>query len=255
MIRVTATQYLGHAGALVHRIGASQSEAIRSAAAFFAASIAAGRVVHMFGSGHSVLPVMDIFPRYGGYAGFHPLQDPRLMWIAPTGPGGAPELLWLERQEGYIRHFLQSFDLHPADSMLVFSHGGLNAAPVEAAQYARERGLKVVAVTSLQNHGSRRAVHSSGRKLADWADVAIDNCCPPEDAVVTIPGVTGPVAATSTLAAVCIAMALVAETAAQLAALGHFVRPFVSPNVTDAPPDTNDQVYAEYRRRVRGLRA
>jgi uncharacterized phosphosugar-binding protein len=251
---MSATQYFDKASAVLRRIEETQLDQIRAAGSLFAEVIAAGRLVHMFGSGHSVIPVMDIFPRYGAYPGFHPIQDPRLMWIGATGPGGAPELLWLERREGYVRHFLESFVLDPSDAMLVFSHGGLNAAPVEVAQIAREKGLKTVVVTSVQNHRTRQATHSTGKKLADWGDIVIDNCCPPDDAVVAVPGVTGPVAATSTLAAVYISMALVAETASQLAIRGHHVRPFVSPNVTEAPPDNNDRVYAEYRQRIRGIR-
>lgn len=251
---MSAKQYFDRASAILTKIASTQTPKIVEAAGYFADSIAAGRVVHLYGSGHSVLPVQDIFPRYGGYVGWHPLQDPRLMWMAPTGPGGAPELLWLERQEGYVEHFLRSFDLQPQDSMLVFSHGGLNAAPLEVARHAREKGLKVVVVTSMENYRTRASTHSSGKKMADFAHVAIDNCCPPEDAVVSVEGVTGPVGASSTLAAVSIAMALVSETAAQLAARGIHVRPFVSPNVTDAPKDTNDRVYDLYRERVRGLR-
>lgn len=251
---MSAGKYFEKATELMKRISATQTPGIVKAAGFFADSIAAGRVVHMYGSGHSVIPVMDVFPRYGSYVGWHPLQDPRLMWYAPTGPGGAPELLWLERQEGYAEIFLRSFDLQPRDSLLVFSHGGLNAAPMEVAKVAREKGLKVVAVTSVENYNTRAATHSTGKKLADFADVVLDNCCPPEDAVVEVPGITGPVGACSTLAAVSIAMALVAETAAQLSERGIIVRPFVSPNVTDAPRDNNDQVYALYRQLVRGIR-
>ena len=90
-----------------------------------ATAIAAGKRAYLFGSGHSVIPVMDIFPRYGSFVGFFPLYDPRLMWHNVVGPGGARELLWLERREGYVANFLQSFALEPGDAMMVFSHGGL----------------------------------------------------------------------------------------------------------------------------------
>lgn len=62
--------------------------------------------------------------------------------------------------------------------MIVFSHGGLNAAPIEAAMYARGRGLKVIAITSGDNYKSAKATHSSGNKPGDLADILIDNCCP-----------------------------------------------------------------------------
>ena len=138
-------------------------------------SIASRGLVHVFGSGPSVIPALDIFPRYGSYVGFHPLLDPRLMWFNVVGPGGAPELLWLERQEGYIKVFLRGHKLRKEDSMLLFSHGGLNAAAIEMALEAKQQGLSIIAVTSVENYKGSTATHSTGKKLADIADVVIDN--------------------------------------------------------------------------------
>ncbi len=218
---------------------------IEKAGEMFAAAIAAGKRVYLFGSGHSVIPVMDIFPRYGSFIGFYPLYDPRLMWHNVIGPGGARELLWLERREGYIAQFLQSFSLEPGDCMLVFSHGGLNAAPIEAALYARERGLKVVTVSSHANRGIAQVTHSSGKQLPDTADIAIDNCVAPEDAQVNV-GRLEKVAAGSTMAAVFIAMSLVAETGSRLAARGFASPTFVSPNVEGIAKDHNLRVFDAY---------
>jgi uncharacterized phosphosugar-binding protein len=170
------------------------------------------------------------------------------MWSEVLGSGGVRQLLKLERTEGYVQEFLSGFKFEPIDTMVVYSHGGLNAAPVEVALHARSLGLKVVAVTSLANARAARPTHSSGKKLSDLGDVVIDNCCPPEDAVVDVGGV--PVAGSSTLAVVAISMALVAEVAAQLAARGIRVRPFVSPNVATVSPDNNRKVFDDYIRKV-----
>lgn len=223
---------------------------IRKAATIMADSIANGKLVHLFGSGHSVIPVLDVFPRYGSYIGFHPIMDPRLMWTSVVGPGGARELLWLEREEGYIANFLQSIQFVKGDTMIIFSHGGLNAAPVEAAIYARERGVSVVAVTSGENYRLAQATHSSGKKLGDLADVIIDNCVPLQDALISIPGLSEPVAAGSTLAVVAISMAIVAEVARQLVERGHKLSVFVSPNVTGVGSDHNKQVFLDYERSI-----
>lgn len=242
--------YFSKASALLERIATTQKANIAQAANIMADSIGAGKLVHLFGSGHSVIPVLDIFPRYGSYVGYHPMMDPRLMWTSVVGPGGARELLWLERKEGYIRNFLQSFTFDPADSIIVFSHGGLNAAPVEVAIFAKEHGLKVIAVTSGENYHAARATHSSGKKLGDLADVLIDNCVPLEDALVKIEGLNEPVAAGSTLAVVAISMALVAETARILAERGHKLSVFVSPNVSNVPPDHNEDVFRRYEKAI-----
>lgn len=249
LLCMSANDYLVEAGNLIEKIRTTQMEAIQKAAKAMASSIAAGRAVHLFGSGHSVIPVLDIFPRYGSYPGFHPVMDPRLMWFSITGPGGARELLWLEREEGYVKNVLLSHHLDPRDTMLVFSHGGMNAAPVEMALGAKEKGLTVVAVTSMSNRAINTPSHSSGKALADAADIVIDNCSPPEDALVAIDGLKGKVAASSTLTAVAISMSLVAETAAELAKANALPeRVFVSPNVQGVPKSNNEEVFRDYER-------
>jgi len=227
----------------------TQVEKIQQAGEAVATTIASGGLAWLFGSGHSVIPVMDVFPRYGSFVGFVPLYDPRLMWSNVVGPGGARELLWIERREGYAPVFLQSYALRRGDSFVVFSHGGLNAAPIEAALYAKERGLTVITVSSLANAAAARATHSSGRKLSDVADIAIDNCVAPEDSQVDI-GRPEKVAAGSTMAVVYVAMTLVAETGARLVARGHQPTTFVSPNVPGIAPDHNPRVFEAYARRL-----
>ena len=239
---MSANTYYEKISEVLAKIHTTQQKQIEKAGEAMATAIAAGNRVYLFGSGHSVIPVMDIFPRYGSFVGFFPLYDPRLMWSNVVGPGGARELLWLERREGYIEVFLQSYPLQPGDVMLVFSHGGMNAAPIEAAQYAKKKGLTVVTVSSLENAKVAKATHSTGQKLSDVADIAIDNCVPPEDALVDI-GRPENVAAGSTMAVVFVAMSLVAETGARLAAKGHRLVTFVSPNVPGIEKDHNFRVF------------
>lgn len=223
---------------VIERIRSTQSATIQQAGRMLAEVIAAGHLVHLFGSGHSVIPVLDIFPRYGSYPGFHPLIDPRLMWSNVLGPGGVKELLWLERREGYARIILESQPVQAGDAMVVFSHGGMNAVPVEMAAECRRRGLKVVAVTCAANRP----------RLAQHADLVIDNCVPPEDALVPIEGWEHKVAAGSTAAVIVISMALTAEVARELSLRGMKPPVFVSPNVAGVKPDHNLRVFEEYAR-------
>lgn len=244
---MSATEYFQKAAQLMEKIQTTQLDNIQRAAKVCAASIAAGRAVHLFGSGHSVIPVLDMFPRYGSYVGFHPIMDAHLMWFSVTGSGGARELLWLERAEGYIEQVLLSHHLDPRDSIIVYSHGGLNAAPVEMALAAKNRGLTVIAVTSVANRALNKPRHSSGKSLHDVADIVLDNCCPPEDALVEVKGRPEKVGASSTLAAVIISMALLSETTAELVRVGKTPeRIFVSPNVPGVPKDNNLQVFRDF---------
>jgi uncharacterized phosphosugar-binding protein len=244
---MSAQQYLDSITEIIATIRTTQKEKIEAAGEVLANSISSGGRAYLFGSGHSVIPVLDIFPRYGSFVGFYPIYDPRLMWFNIVGPGGARELLWLEQQEGYAPVILASYDLQPRDSILIFSHGGLNAAPVEMAMATREKGLKVISVSSHQNYGRAKAIHSSQKKLADVSDIAIDNCVPAEDALVAADGMAEKFAAGSTVAAVSIAMALVAEVGVRLVRGGKRPFTFVSPNV-GLPRDHNERVFQEYVR-------
>lgn len=245
---MSAETYFAEAQKVYDRIRSTQIGNIRKAAQFGADSISQGGLVHLFGSGHSVIPVMDVFPRYGSFAGFHPLMDARLMWTQVLGSGGVRELLRLERTEGYVSTFLSNFKFEPVDTMVVYSHGGMNAAGIDVALHAKSLGLKVIAITSLDNAKITKATHSSGKRLCDLGDVVIDNCCPPRDSLVDVAGI--PVAASSTLAVIAISMALTAELAAELAKRGVKFRAFVSPNVTSVGPENNRQVFDEYIARV-----
>ena len=242
---MAALDYLNNIQEILERIKTKEIEKIKRAAEIMAETIEKEGRVYTFGSGHSVIPVLDIFPRYGSFVGFFPLYDPRLMWFNVIGPGGARELLWLERQEGYARVFLQSYPLEPQDCMLVFSHGGLNTAPIEVALEAKEKGLKVVCVSSLENAQIAPRTHPSGKMLSDIADIAIDNCVPPEDALVDV-GRIEKVAAGSTVAAVTIAMSLVAEIGSILAKKGKLPPTFVSPNVKGVEKDHLQKVYQAF---------
>lgn len=245
---MSAHVYLTRAAELIETIDRSQGETLEAAARVMADSVASGGLVNLFGSGHSVLPVMDVFPRYGSFPAFRPLVDSRLSWFNVLGSGGVSELLWLERIEGYIEQFLKNYPMDERDCMVVYSHGGLNAAGVEVALYARARGLKVIAVTSVANLSINKPTHSSGKRLVDLADIVIDNCVAPQDSMVEIDGWGAPVAAGSTLSVVAITMALTAELAAELARRAITLPTFVSPNNPNVPPDNNDRVFAEYRR-------
>lgn len=245
---MSAERYQQRITEVLDTIWRTQLARIQHAADWMADCIHGGGLVHLFGSGHSVLPVLDIFPRYGSFPGFHPIMDSRLMWTNVIGSGGAKGVLWLERREGYASVLFENEPIRAGDVMLVFSHGGLNAAAIEMVMGAHARHLKTVAVTSMDNQERRDATHSSGRKLSEVADLVIDNCVPAEDALISIEGWPAPVAAGSTVAFVTIAMALVAEVAAGLATRGMKPPVFVSPNVPGLSPDDNSQVFAAYEK-------
>ncbi|MBX3065001.1 MAG: sugar isomerase domain-containing protein [Anaerolineae bacterium] len=253
---MTADQYLLKGIELLEKVRTTQAGNIQKAAQAMAASIAVGRAVHMFGSGHSVIPVLDMFPRYGSYVGFHPIMDARLQWQNVTGSGGAQELIWLERQEGYMEVVMRSHKhkLDSRDCMLLYSHSGMNAASIDLALIAKAQGLTVIAVTCGPNSAVNKPTHSSGKPLHAIADIVIDNCSPVEDAIISVDGMKGNVAASSTLTFIAITQALLAEVTTELGKQGKLPpRAFVSPNVADVPKDNNMQVFVDYDAWVESL--
>ena len=180
---MSATTFLSAISALTQRIHETQLENIQRAAGHIADSIAVGRMVHLFGAGHSAIPVMEAFPRIGGFVGFHPLIELPLSFNGQViGQMGMHQASFLERTRGYADAILANYALDARDSMIVFSHSGINALPVEMAHAGQQRGLKVITVSSLAHSLAQEVRHPAGR-LSDNADVVIDNCVPEGDSV------------------------------------------------------------------------
>jgi uncharacterized phosphosugar-binding protein len=248
-----STPFVDAAKALLTRIQETQAAAIANASKLCADAIAGGRLVHLFGSGHSRIPVEEMFPRYGSYPGFNPIVELSMTFHTQVvGANGQRQAMFIERTEGLADAILANYRLEPPDVMIVFSVGGLTAVPIEIAQGARSRGLPVVAVTSVEHSLQGTPAHSSGTRLLDHADVVIDLCTPPGDALVTIEGLETPVAPGSTIAAVAIANELKAETAALLVERGAMPPVLTSPALVGAERSRQlfDEAYAEHARRV-----
>jgi uncharacterized phosphosugar-binding protein len=252
-MRVHFTPFLDAASSLLTRIEETQAEALAEASRLCADAIAAGRLVHLFGSGHSHIPVEEMFPRYGSYPGFNPIVELSLTFHTQVvGANGQRQAMFIERVEGLAETILANFELRPPDVMIVFSVGGLTAVPIEMARGARRRGLPVVAVTSVEHSLGSSPTHSSGTRLLDHADVVIDLCTPPGDALVRIDGLETPVGPGSTIAAVAIANEIKSQTAALLVE-----REAMPPVLTSAAlvgPERSrqsfDDAYAEHARRA-----
>ena len=248
-----STPFLDAASSLLTRIAETQAAAIAEASGVCADAIGAGHLVHLFGSGHSRIPVEEMFPRYGSYPGFNPIVELSMTFHTQVvGANGQRQAMFIERTEGLAEAILANYRLEPPDAMIVFSAGGLSAVPIEMAQGAQRRGLALVAVTSVQHSVAAEPGHSSGTRLLDHADVVIDLCTPPGDALVTVDGLDTPVGPGSTIAAVAIANELKAATAALLVE-----RDAMPPVLTSAAlvgrersERLFDEAYAEHARRV-----
>jgi uncharacterized phosphosugar-binding protein len=244
--------YLDAARALLDRLEGQDEGLVRSSE-LCADAIAAGRLVHLFGTGHSRIPVEEMFPRYGSYPGFNPIVELSMTFHTQVvGANGQRQAMFIERTEGLAGAILANFDLRPPDAMIVFSHGGTTAVPIEMAMGAKARGLPVIAVTSVAQSLASEPEHSSGTRLLDHADVVLDLCTPPGDALIEVEGVTTPVGPGSSLAAVVLVNELKVRTAELLAARGALPPVLTSAAVVGAEESRRlfDAAYADHARRL-----
>lgn len=251
-----AKEWLGNAREVMDRIEGTQSEAIRAAAELMADSIEEERWVHTFGCGHATLPVEEMYPRIGGFVGFHPMIElPLTFFTHITGEMGIHQFLFLERAEGYGREIMRSYTFDERDTMWIFSHSGINPVNIDVALRAKELGMRVVVTGSSEAFSDKEARHSSGKKVFDLADVVIDSCVPAVDASVDLKDHGDKVGPVSTLAFVTVVWMTITTVAEILADRGVTLYIHPSHNV---PGDTTahdrlDAALRKYKERSAGI--
>ncbi len=191
-----------------------QEAIIQEVAQLFAKSILDGRMVHLFGSGHSRMMVEEMWPRYGSFPGFNPIVELSLSFHnLVVGANGQRQAMFLENVSGLASRILRNFDTSPQDTALIISSSGCNVVPIEMAEEFQKRKVKVVAlVSSLHLEGST-SKKIDGKKLIDFADYVLDTGAPLGDAMIYLDGLDSPVAPGSTLGGVLLINCLKAEIA------------------------------------------
>lgn len=247
----------GYFNTLIERLETvrdSQAEAIEAAAELCAKSIADGKLAFTFGTGHGAIPALESFPRTGTIVGFRPIVESTMISFHHVwGDMGARQYRFIHSREGYGRAIMASHQTDPGDTMILFSHSGINAVILDIAMACKEKGMKVIAVTSIPHSSSTPSRHSCGKRLYEVADVVIDTGIPKGDATVHIDGLKYPVGASSTSVTIAIAHAIVSTTAEKLVAQGFEPGVMVSPNTTEkAEADAqNDSNYEALWQRLR----
>ena len=227
---------------------------IQRAAELMADSIGAERWVHTFGCGHATIPVEEMYPRIGGFVGFHPMVElPLTFFTHITGEMGIHQFLFLERAEGYGDAIMKSYSFDKRDTMWIFSHTGINTVNIDVALRAKELGMRVVATGSAAEAGESR--HASGKTLFEIADVVIDTRVPAGDSSVPVKNHFDKVGPVSTMAFVTVVWMTITAVAYILTERG--VKLFIHPS-HNIPGDTTarerlDAALAEYKRRIAGV--
>ena len=213
--------YLSKCGDIISTVKEQQNEIIK-AAEWFAQTILWGRVVHVFGSGHSRIMVEEMWPRYGSFPGFNPIVELSLTYHNNvTGANGQRQAMFLENVSGLAERILRNFGLDKKDTALVVSSSGCNIVPIEMAEQFRKNGIRVVALVTKDHLDQSDSKRSDKKKLSDFADIVLDSGAPVGDSMVTVPGLDTPVSPGSTVGGIMIINCIKAEVARLLTEAGQ----------------------------------
>jgi uncharacterized phosphosugar-binding protein len=250
-----ALRWIRLAEELLAKIAETQADNIETASQWCADTIGEGGLVHLFGTGHSRIPVEEMFPRYGSYPGWNPIVELSMTFHSQVvGANGQRQAMFIERTPGLAEQILANYSFGANDVMIVFSASGLTAVPVEMARLARSRGLKVIAVTSVAQSMSDEPDPAAGARLLDEADLVIDLCTPSADALSIIDNLDTPVGPGSTIAAVAIVNSIKVRVAEFLVERQQMPPVITRASVVGRERSRGlfDQAYREHARRIAG---
>ncbi len=249
-----ALAFVEAAQKIVQAVQDTQMPTIDQAAEWCADSIAQGGLVHLFGTGHSRIPVEEMFPRHGSFPGFHPIIDLSMTFHTQVvGSNGQRQAMLIEKMEGLGETILRNFVFRTYDTFIVFSNSGVNNVVMDVAIAAKERGMKVIGVVSVDHCMATPPKHKTGKRLIDVADLTLDNCTPKGDALVEIDGLDYPVGPGSTVGYAVVVNALKSAIAEKLTAMGKPPLVLTSSVLigSEKSAELFEATYDDYRDRVK----
>lgn len=221
----------------------SQTGALKTASAWIGDAIARDHLIHTFGTGHSHMIGLELFVRAGGLANVNAMLDSLVMTQE-----GARRSAEMERVEGIADIIWDQHQTSPEDLIIVISNSGRNAMPIEIAMCAKQKGMKVIGITSMIQTKDYPSRHSSGKKLYEIADLVLDNHVPSGDGIMRIAGnLTGPV---STISGLLLVHLITTEGMKTAAARGTKLPIYYSQNIDGY---SNEELYNMYAGRIKHL--
>lgn len=248
-------EYIDKCVKIATRIQNQESE-IRQAATWFAQTILSGRMVHVFGSGHSRIMVEEMWPRYGSFPGFNPIVELSLTFHnLVVGANGQRQAMFLENVPGLASRILRNFDIKKEDCALVISSSGCNVVPIEIAELFQAKGVKVVSIVTTLHSSASQSKRADGKKLTDFSDLVLDTGAPNGDAMIAIPGMESPVSPGSTVGGVMLINSIKAEVARILTEAGSPPPALASASVVGAKraAEIFESAYDEHAHRLAKL--
>lgn len=223
--------YLQKCSEIIEKIK-SQQDQIQRSAQWFAESILAGRVVHVFGTGHSRIMVEEMWPRYGSFPGFNPIVELSLTYHNNViGANGQRQAMYLENVPGLAERILRNFGLSEKDCAFIISSSGSNIVPVEMAELFQKKKIKTVVLITKAHLEKSTSKRQDGKKLSDFADIVLDSGAPVGDSMIHVDGLETPVSPGSTVGGIMIVNCIKAEVAKLLTEAGHPPKVLTAPSV------------------------
>jgi uncharacterized phosphosugar-binding protein len=244
------SRFAANAAGLVDEVLTSQMPNIRAAAAMVAEAIADGGVLQAFGTGHSRIVALELASRAGGLAPVSMLAVKDLVMFGGDDPATILDPTY-EREPGLAERIYELAKPEPADVFVIVSNSGLNSAIVEMAQLVRARGHSIIAITSLTHTRSSAARDTRAQRLADLADIVIDNLAPAGDASIKITEEV-PIGAVSSFTGVLIAQVLTELVCRYLLEMKRDLPVFISANLAQGDVH-NAMLHKKYDGRVRPI--
>ncbi len=227
---------------VVCKIRDTQCEKLDMAGRWIARAHMEGHRFFVSGSGHSHTVAEEFYGRAGGLAFPIPIMTTELtLEEHPTKSS------YIERLPGYAAILAELYGIGQGDIVLITSNSGRNAYPVELALCAKERGAKVIGVTSVDHSSKTTSRHASGKKLMDLADIVIDNCGVEGDSGLKLEGMRASICPTSSMANAFIVQSIVAACCDEMLKQGQEPPVFVSLN-SDGNESVNQELFAKYTR-------
>ncbi|HEY5816878.1 MAG TPA: SIS domain-containing protein [Mesorhizobium sp.] len=236
----TAAHYLDQIAAHLAGLFSINRDAIARAADSVEKAARADGLVYLFGTGHSHILALEVHYRAGGLAITVPILSTATMLHEGSVASSA-----FERMSGISETVFARYPVSARDVVVVISNSGVNAAPVEAARLAKARGATVIALTS-QTYS--RDIAGGRPRIADIADIVLDNGGPSGDAIVAVEGSALRVGPVTTAAGASLLHAVMAEVAARLATSGEDAPVYLSANLPGAA-EHNARLIERYRPR------
>ena len=236
---------------VVEKVKNTQGDNIKKAAEILAKTTEKGGIIYGFGTGHSHLVIDDAFWRAATPANYCALLEQ-----SATGSFEITKSYFIENTYDIGKMIVDYHRITPNDCMIIVSNSGNNIAPVDAAIRAKEKGIPVIAITSVEYSNFLKTKHRDGVKLKDRADVVLDNCSLIGDAAVEVEGFPMKVGSTSTIPNVFLQNAILTEMVDILVKKGFTPDVYYNGHMAfmdENCADHNDKLVDKYFYRIRNL--